>query len=59
MAYELATRSSTPELEKEIKEFAKKTDLSLSAIYRRAHTLYLDNEKRKRKPGRGRKEDER
>jgi hypothetical protein len=47
--HKIATRSSTPELEKKIRELAKETGLSLSAIYRRAHELYIGNESRKRK----------
>ena len=49
MAYKLATRSSTDDLEKEIREFVKESGQSLSEIYRRAHALYLSNESRKRK----------
>ena len=48
MAHKLATRSSTIDLEKEIREFAEETGLSLSAIYRRAHMLYMANHDRKK-----------
>lgn len=48
--FKLATRSSNPELEKEIKEFAEKHGQTLSEIYRRAHVLYMATEERKIKP---------
>ena len=41
--YELATRSSTIDLEKEIRAFAEKTSQSLSMIYRKSHILYMAN----------------
>ena len=51
MAYQLATRSSTEELEVKIRAVAKETGLSLSEIYRQAHFLFLGNHERKKKVG--------
>lgn len=47
--FKVVSRSSTHELEKEIKKFAQEYGQTLAEIYKRAHVLYMENEKRKRR----------
>ena len=45
----VVSRSSTDELEKLIDELSIEVGQTKAEIYRRAHALYIGNEKRKRK----------